>query len=235
MFKIIYLLALGFFVAGCSTQIAQPQIDFKPPKYVEQMPSLEEEDVSSIGSLYGSGDRPLFSDRKAMKINDIVTVLVTENANSSSKGSKKIDRKNGVKLAPSKLSYGGNSAAINSAVNGVNDVAAIGFDANNESSFEGSGSNDRTEQFNTTLSARIVKVMVNGNYFIEGSKEILINGEKQIIQLSGVIRPYDIDIANQIKSTMIADARILYKTQGDIDRASTKGWGTKMLEVLWPF
>lgn len=53
--------------------------------------------------------------------------------------------------------------------------------------------------------------MSNGNYFIEGSRELLINGEKQIIQLSGVIRPYDIGQDNTIDSRYIADAKIFTK------------------------
>ena len=35
--------------------------------------------------------------------------------------------------------------------------------------------------------------MENGNYFISGKREILVDRQKQTIQISGVIRPYDID------------------------------------------
>ena len=85
------------------------------------------------------------------------------------------------------------------------------------------------------MSARIVKVLSNGNYFIAGRREILIDDQKQIIQLSGVIRPYDIDQNNKIDSAQMSEAKIFYKTQGDLDRATQQGWGTKLIRAAWPF
>jgi flagellar L-ring protein precursor FlgH len=64
---------------------------------------------------------------------------------------------------------------------------------------------------------------------------MLIDDQKQIIQLSGVIRPYDIDQNNNINSAQMSDAKILYKSEGDIDRAIKQGWGTKILKAIWPF
>jgi len=58
----------------------------------------------------------------------------------------------------------------------------------------------KNASFTTTVSARIVKVMVNGNYFIVGRREIMVDDQKQIMQLSGVIRPYD--IVKTIKSVL---------------------------------
>jgi flagellar L-ring protein precursor FlgH len=75
----------------------------------------------------------------------------------------------------------------------------------------------------------------NGNYFIAGKREILVDDQKQVIQLSGVIRPYDIDQYNAIDSSKVSDARILYKTEGDVDRATKQGWGTKIVQAVWPF
>ena len=64
---------------------------------------------------------------------------------------------------------------------------------------------------------------------------MLIDGQKQILHVSGVIRPEDISQTNQINSQNIADAKILYETQGDIKEASEKSWGTKAIESIWPF
>lgn len=233
--KLILGIIAVILFSGCSSTKLDPSIDFKPPKYVQQMPSQEQEDLSNLGSLFGSGDRPLFSDRKAMRVNDIVTVLISEQATASSTGSKTIDRTNEITYNPAALSYNGTTQGVQKAVSALNNGLSIGLGINNESAFSGSGTTNRSEQFTTTISARIVKVMVNGNYFIEGGREILVNGEKQIVQLSGVIRPYDIDTSNRINSTLIADARILYRTEGDIERSTNKGWGTKILDVVWPF
>ena len=82
----------------------------------------------------------------------------------------------------------------------LNGLTNIGFESGSTNSFSGKGTNTRDEKFTTTISARVIKILENGNYFIEGSRELLINGEKQIIQISGVIRPYDIDQTNTINS-----------------------------------
>ena len=33
----------------------------------------------------------------------------------------------------------------------------------------------------------------------------------------------------------MSDAKILYNTQGDVERASKQGWGTKLIQAAWPF
>ena len=111
----------------------------------------------------------------------------------------------------------------------------VGFASNSTSSFDGSGQASHNNTFATTVSARVIKILSNGNYFISGRREILVDGEKQIIQLSGVIRPFDINQDNQISSAQMADAKIMYKTEGDIKRATEQGWGTKLVQALWPF
>jgi flagellar L-ring protein precursor FlgH len=72
----VIFISLMFFI-GCATHPMDPTINMKPPKYVEEMPSKEEVYPENPGSLFTNGDN-LFSDTKAMKVNDIVTVLITE-------------------------------------------------------------------------------------------------------------------------------------------------------------
>ena len=55
------------------------------------------------------------------------------------------------------------------------------------------------------------------------------------MQITGVIRPYDISQNNEISSRYVSDAKISYITQGDIAKATNKPWGTKLIETIWPF
>ncbi|AHJ12746.1 flagellar basal body L-ring protein FlgH [Sulfurospirillum multivorans] len=221
-------------LAGCSAHPASPQISMKAPVYVDEIPSRVNENVTpNPGSLFGQGDNPLFADLKAMHINDVVTVTITENTAQSSTGKKTLEKENSSNLGAGITTAGGGVAG--NAARQLNKVGNIGFTAGSSNSFTGSGTNTRNESFSTTISARIIKILNNGNYFIEGSRELLINGEKQMIQVSGVIRPYDIDQYNNIDSKYIAEAKILYKTEGDIDQTNTKPWGTKFMETIWPF
>lgn len=229
-----FALVAAFAFSGC-TPSADPKIDMKPPVYVEQLPPKQTNlNISNPGSLYGRGQNPLFADRKAMNINDIVTVVISENATQSSSGKRNSSNESNLKLGGGEFSAN-SGGVLSNVANGLNKLSNIGFSGSSSSDFSGEASSSRNEKFNTTISARIIKVLNNGNYFIEGNRELLINGEKQIIQLSGVIRPYDISQNNQIDSRYIADAKILYRTEGELSKSTKKGWGTKMLQALWPF
>jgi flagellar L-ring protein precursor FlgH len=224
------------FLSGCTAELNKPEIDFEPPKYVEQMPPKEDkQDFASTGSIFGQGDNPLFSDHKAMHVNDIVTVEIAEEAAATSSGSKDLSKSDETALGGGILSSTEGSSKLDKLLGRINNVSNIGFNSTSGYEFSGSGSASKDASFNTTISARIVKVMKNGNYFIAGKREILVDDQKQIIQISGVIRPYDIDQYNKISSSQISDAKILYKTQGDVDRATEQGWGSQALQAIWPF
>ena len=235
-----YTLFLVFgimFLSGCSANLMDPEIDFEPPTYVEQMPPMEEkQDFASTGSIFGQGENPLFSDHKAMHVNDIVTVVISEAAKSSNVGQKQLSETDSLSLGGGAFTAGTNAnGSVTSGINKLNGLTDIGFSAGSTSSYKGQGTAIKDASFTTTVSARIVKVLQNGNYFISGKREILIDSQKQIIQISGVIRPYDIDQNNRINSAQMSDAKILYKTEGDVDRANNRGWGSKMVEAIWPF
>ncbi|MDP3464949.1 MAG: flagellar basal body L-ring protein FlgH [Sulfuricurvum sp.] len=223
-------------LGGCTAKLTEPEMAFTPPQYVEEMPSREEENAfTAQGSLFGQGDSPLFSDHKAMHVNDIVTVVISEKATSSSKANKALTEADTLGLNGGVFASAGGNTAVGSAVSKLNGLSNIGFTAGSTSDYAGSGSATKDASFTTTVSARIVKVMANGNYFITGRREIMVDNQKQIMQLSGVIRPYDIDQNNQISSAKISDAKILYANEGDVDRSVNQGWGSKIVQAVWPF
>lgn len=229
-------LASSIIFSGC-TSTTDPKISFAPPVYVEQMPEKEDyEDFGNLGSIYGTGEKPLFSDRKAMKKNDLVTVIINQSATSSSSAQKQLSENSALALGgPSFTTDAADGNSLQSTLNGINKFTSLGVGLNSDNTYSGSGSNQRSESFTTTISARIIKVLKNGNYFIEGSREILLNGEKQTIRVSGVIRPFDIDNSNTIDSQYIADARIMYDTEGDLHKSTEQGWGSKIIQSVWPF
>ena len=225
---------LIFFV-GCATHPMDPDISMTPPKYVEEMPSKDSEVVRNPGSLFANSDN-LFSDTKAKKVNDIVTIVITENITQSSKATKK--------LAESNKDNGGVfDMGISGGVNigGKNyKMSKTGLSLtlpsmNSDRSFNGSGVQNRQEKFQTTITARIIKILNNGNYYIYGTREIYIDGQRQIIQISGVIRPEDIDANNQIDSKYIADAKIRYFTQGSIKEYTTPNWFERFWSKIVPW
>ncbi len=234
--KLLLSIVAVVLISGCTGKYIEPEMDFKPPEYVEQMPAMENEQSHILGgSIFGQGDNPLFSDHKAMHVNDIVTVSITESINSSNSVNKKTSEADTTELGGGTFTSGENNGLVNSLANSANNLTNVGFQAGSTSSYAGQGAYSKAATFTTVVSARIIKVLENGNYFISGRREMLIDDEKQTLQLSGVIRPYDIDQNNQISSDKISDAKILYDSQGELDRSIEQGWGTKAIKAVWPF
>lgn len=241
MKRISFALLMGsvWIFSGCS-QSVDPEISFKPPKYVEELPAKEEDiGFSQLGSLYNQGKNPLFSDRKAVSVNDLVTVIISENASATSSSKKTTKRDTKMDLGGVRFGYGSGNGDVDGNVldlmGNANKFMDIGANLGGSDNFTGEGSQQKQATFTTTVSARVIKVLNNGNYFIDGSREILIDGQKQYIRVSGVIRPEDISPTNSIDSRYIADAKILYETQGDIRRSTEKRWATKVIDAIWPF
>jgi flagellar L-ring protein precursor FlgH len=217
----------SIFSTGC-TQKMEPHIDFKPPAYVEELPAREDDTSEpNQGSLFGRGKNPLFSDRKAMQENDVLTVIISEATSASSTTQKNLARVNQGTL--------GGGVFTGTGVSALNTATNISLENSSESSFTGSGSAVRDESFTTTITARVIKILNNGNYFIDGSRELLINGEKQIIKVSGVISPYNISANNEIESKYISDAKIQYLTQGELAQGTQRGWLSRFFDTIWPF
>ena len=233
LFLIFYVILTW---SGCSADLMEPDIDFEPPAYVEQMPPKEQkQEFSAPGSIFGKGDNPLFCDHKAMRVNDIVTIVINETARSKTSGSKQLSKNDSTNLGGGVFSTTAVNGPLNGTISQANGYLGTGFKSSTTNQFKGQGSATKDASFTTTVSARVVKVLENGNIFVSGKREILIDDQKQIIQVSGVIRPYDIDQFNKISSDKMSDAKILYKTEGDVDRATKQGWGTKLLQAIWPF
>ena len=234
MKRLLILGSLIFFV-GCATHPMDPDISMKPPKYVEEMPSKDTDEVHNPGSLFVNSDN-LFSDTKAKKVNDIVTVVITENIRQSSKATKKLSESNkdngGVFDAgvSGGISIGGKNYKMSKT-----GISLSLPSMSSDRTFNGSGIQNRQEKFQTTITARIVKVLSNGNYYIYGTREIYIDGQRQIIQISGVIRPEDIDANNEIDSKYIADAKIRYFTQGSIKEYTTPNWFERFWSKIVPW
>ncbi|GAB6044932.1 flagellar basal body L-ring protein FlgH [Caminibacter profundus] len=235
MKKSLILITPMLFFLGCASHPMDPTVSMTPPKYVEEMPSKEKETLSNPGSLFTNGDN-LFSDTKAKQVNDVVTVVITEQITQSSQASKKLNEAN--------TDAGGLfDMSVSGALNWRGDTKNIGKTGlslnlpsmNSSRTFQGSGTQQRNEKFETTISARIVKILANGNYYIYGTREIFVDGQKQIIKISGVIRPEDISPDNTIDSKYIADAKIAYETQGDLKRYTEQNWFSKFWSAIAPW
>ena len=94
--------------------------------------------------------------------------------------------------------------------------------------FSGIGRTSRRSKVETTISAIIVQILENGNLFVVGEHVVNINNDKEIIEISGVVRQDDISPENEVYSHKIANAKISVKGEGVVGSKQTPGLLSKM-------
>jgi flagellar L-ring protein precursor FlgH len=195
------------------------------------------------GSLWpASGDiGSLFVDTKARRVGDIVTVRVEESSSATNEANTETGRGSSLEAGIDKL-FGLETwwpeRVLDKADDDLPKINPFGnpsVKGSLNSTFDGSGKTTRKGDLTAYITCRVTDVMPNGNLRIVGSREVLVNHETQLIILSGVIRPRDIDQDNTILSTYVADAKIAYSGSGIIDDRQRPGWLANMLDSLWPF
>ena len=101
--------------------------------------------------------------------------------------------------------------------------------------FDGKGTTTRRNALSATVTAVVREVFPNGNLFVEGSKEVIINNERQYITVTGVVRPEDIAPDNSVSSDLLADARLVYSGRGVLSDKQRPGLLGRVVDFVWPF
>ncbi|MCP4744592.1 MAG: flagellar basal body L-ring protein FlgH [Desulfobacteraceae bacterium] len=187
----------------------------------------------SEGSLWQDNSplSSMFINVKARRTGDIITVKIVESSSASNTASTSTDRSSAL--------TGGITNFFNMEQSYPSDRPFFnpfsGVAASLDSEFEGSGATIRSGDLTAYLTARIVEVLENGNLVIQGTREVRINHENQIITLTGLVRPRDISADNVVQSTYIADAKISYSGSGVINDRQRPGWLMRFFDKVWPF
>jgi len=217
-------------MAGCATTAPQSTLisQESTPQY-----DIPQSTVCSPGSLW-SNRGPfgnLFVSNKAQQVGDIVTIKVVETSSASNNAATNTGRSSSI--SGGLQSFFGLEQDYDPTDNFFNPFGTI--QAGMESAFNGAGSTTRSGKLNAYMTARITEILPNGDYRIVGSREVTVNNDKQIMILSGVIRPEDILADNIVFSTYIADAKIVYNGSGVISDRQQPGWLVRVLDTVWPF
>jgi flagellar L-ring protein precursor FlgH len=167
--------------------------------------------VPSAGSLWSPASRltEVGADVRAAQVDDLVTVVVNEQASAVATGATKTSRASAAKSDISAL--GGPKSATGAAQNLLNLASS--------QSLDGSGTTSRGATLTTTLSARVTHVLPNGYLVLEGTKEVMVNSEHQEVTVRGVIRPADLTTGNVISSNQIAQMEIKINGKGVVNDA----------------
>ncbi|WP_158278747.1 flagellar basal body L-ring protein FlgH [Rhodohalobacter mucosus] len=163
--------------------------------------------------------KSLYSDVKAHRPGDVITVILSENINGSSASD----------LRSQSNTNGSTSSAVSGSMLPMD--AVFGADATLNFNSDERGLSNQRQLLRGNLSVRIESLDENGNYLIAGTRRTEISGEIYSMSLEGFVRAEDINDANEVFSYRIANADITYENEGGIAKSFKKRGFTR--RVIW--
>jgi flagellar L-ring protein precursor FlgH len=223
----ICVTCLVIFMAGCSSNLyvkAERPPVVEPPQEVIKRPA---------GTIWPGENamNSLFIDRRARRVNDIITIVVSESAVGGNNATTDTGRDTNTSAVITSL-LGLEQSILQRNANMGPSISVGGSSSN---SLKGTGKTTRDGNLTATISARVINILENGNFIIEGRRQLTINAEDQYLIIRGIIRPDDITSDNTILSQYIADAKIVYTGRGVVDDKMRPGWLTRIVDWVWPF
>lgn len=216
------LLLVG--LSGCAALQSTPPTAVHQPMTIR--PESRTAQASQGGSIFQpSFSRPLFEDRRARFVGDVITINLVEQTAASKKSSANAERNSSLSASLSGLA----KVPLAGALNG------LGVTASDASKFGGKGDAAANNAFTGTITTTVIEVLANGNLLVSGEKQIAINQGNEFIRFSGIVNPVYVTGGNTVQSTQVADARIEYRANGYIDETENMGWLQRFFVNVMPF
>ena len=218
--KRLAMLLLAAAASACTsvppTNVHQPMSARPAQRHVQQ---------ANNGAIYqAAGSRPLFEDRRARFVGDTITIKITENTSATKKASNKLDRSNR------------QQASIDSFLGlPLSGLSGLALDGSSSTAFSGKGEAANNAVFNGNITTTVIDVLPNGNLLVSGEKQISIGDEHEFVRISGIVNPAFVDFSNTVESSKIADARIEYKSSGQVAEGQVMGWLARFFLSVLPF
>lgn len=220
------LAGLVVVMTGCAQILPGPsQVNVVEPTTARpNIPEAPPPATLATGAIYRPDSfRPLFEDRRARLVGDILTVVLEEKTTAKQSSSSSLDRSSGLEAGVAALPF--------LKAGTLNKLSA---NAHSSNTMAGKGDSASDNVFTGTIAVTVVDVLSNGNLVVSGEKQIGINQNADRLRFSGVVNPASILSGNSVSSKLIADARLQVRGTGDIDRAQTTGWLSRFFYSWWP-
>ncbi|QTH65417.1 flagellar basal body L-ring protein FlgH [Psychrosphaera ytuae] len=225
LFKASVIVAGFAVLTGCAVN---HDVIEEEPFFAPIMPETPSETVVATGSLYQAGwSNGLYSDTKARRVGDIITVMLQENTQASKTAKTETKKETDASLSP---------------LVGLNGVAptiggnTLQLGIESDGNFKGDAKSDQSNSLSGQITVHVLRVLPNGNLIIRGEKWLTLNTGQEFIRLTGIVRAEDISADNTVESTRVANARISYSGKGSLAETQEAGWLSKFfLSSMWPF
>jgi flagellar L-ring protein FlgH len=174
--------------------------------------------------------RGMLADRRASRVGDILTVVVSEVATATSAQTKSSTRDSTLEDTINQFIFPPAATGLLSH-NGAMPLSS----ATSQSTYSGGGQINNSQSLIARAAVLVTDVLPNGILVIEGARQVTFSGETQYVVLHGLVRPDDVSSANTVLSSNVADARVEFLSEGSLTEAQKRGWLSKLYEKLRPF
>jgi len=169
----------------------------------------------------------MIRDTKARSIGDLLTVLIDERSAVSKEANRSLSKENSLDFGVDAFSLFGLKN------NNSSNMPALKWDSRKD--FAGESEFNSTDTLTKRLTVTVKEVLANGNLLIEGRRSIKTSGDETTMTITGIVRPEDVSAANTVPSELVADAKITYDGEGPSEQTTSRGWFSKLLDIIWPF
>jgi flagellar L-ring protein precursor FlgH len=215
-------LVAAMMLAGCASP--RHEVDVARPTTIR--PAARPVGGTPTGGIWQpAGFRPLFEDRKPRYVGDLVTVQLNEKLDATQKANNSAERNDTAKIATPGIS----------GVLGALKLPALAGTASSANKFDGKGENASSNSFTGTITVTVIEVLPNGNLVVAGEKQLGLRQNSEVLRVSGVVDPAQIQPGNTIVSTQLADVRIDYRGGGNVEQAMIQGWLSRFFNSWAPF
>jgi len=138
-------------------------------------------------------------------VGDVITIVIQEN----------------VSADKSNAATGTKAGTIDSNLQKFFGVPLSGANSSVQNSMTSKSKDTDSSSYNFTgtIAVSVIEVLPNGNLVVSGEKQIGMDKGTEFIRLSGVVVPKMIMIGNTLPSSKLADARVEYRTNAQLDAA----------------
>ncbi len=182
--------------------------------------------ADSIWARRNKDMRELYTDDVARNIGDVLTIKISENSKVDNKA------KRDLKKEVDKSTTFNGKLGIDHLLPSI-----PGFTMAAESTNELKSKADFKDErkYVDSVTVVVVDILPNRNLVVMGTRHRNIAGDIQTIEVSGIVRPSDIEFDNTIKSEQIADFRIVTRNKGIAAPYTKPGWLGRIFDIIWPF
>ncbi|HYZ15511.1 MAG TPA: flagellar basal body L-ring protein FlgH [Candidatus Acidoferrum sp.] len=131
-------------------------------------------------------------DHRAQQVGDLLQVVFNFSVSSASQNASNVNNSYSVSGGPGSGIFGLPLVRLSS---------ALGASRQSSSTKSDVGSNS----FVTSMQASVTDVLPSGALRVAGDQELIVDGQKQTLHVTGLVRPEDIDFTDSVLSTRLAD------------------------------